>query len=406
MDPLFLLRKIFKVGDEKGAILVAGLLVVLILTVLSLAAMMNTGAELRIAANDRSGKEAFYAAEAGVEDARSRLQTSSSLSPIYDRQPNNPYWTAFIGTEQKSRQKGYDRANSSHHRYDKLNYTNLDYVVTITHKLDSSKRILRWGDSNSDGQLEENTVTGNNIYVVTSEGHTPPGAVKPVRIECAKLPPIMTPAAFYTKDSTTIQGTSTQVSGINGCGTSNVPGIVTMATVQKNGNPGITGFPVPMVERSPTDINVQGLINQLKKYHNYSYQVNSGSPPAQHWGSPTPGPTHQSPTSCNARNIVYINTHNTYVRLTGGSSGCGLLLVEGDLAVHGGFQWYGVILVTGSVTFTGGGGKNVTGAILAGGPAAIDLMGGDANIVYCSQAVQEPTDNLALVTLRWAKLLG
>ena len=114
--------KFLKPGDEKGAVLVAGLLVMLLLTVLSLAGMMNTGTELRISANDRSAKEAFYAAEAGVEDARSRLQTSSSLFPIYDHQPNNPYWTAFVGTEQKAQQKGYDSGNSNHYRYDKLKY--------------------------------------------------------------------------------------------------------------------------------------------------------------------------------------------------------------------------------------------------------------------------------------------
>lgn len=74
----------------------------------------------------------------------------------------------------------------------------MDYVVTLTHKLDASNHILKWGDSNSDGLPEENITTGNNIYVITSVGYTSTGAVKPVRIECAKLPPIMTPAAFYT----------------------------------------------------------------------------------------------------------------------------------------------------------------------------------------------------------------
>jgi len=179
-----------------------------------------------------------------------------------------------------------------------------------------------------------------------------------------------------------------------------------MATVQQNGNPEITGSPVPMVQNSPMDIDVQSMVNNLKKYQNYSYDVTSASFSGMNWGSPNPGATQQSPSSCSANNVVYFNTHDTYVRLQGGSSGCGLLLVDGDLAVHGGFEWYGVILTTGSVTFTGGGGKNVTGAILAGGTAAVDLVGGDANIIYCSTAIKEPTDNLPLVTLRWAEIFG
>jgi len=81
-------------------------------------------------------------------------------------------------------------------------------------------------------------------------------------------------------------------------------------------------------------------------------------------------------------------------------------MVEGDLAVHGGFSWYGVVLVTGSITFTGGGGKNVTGAMLAGGTVSADLVGGDANIVYCSGAVNNQTQYVPLITLRWVELFS
>jgi Tfp pilus assembly protein PilX len=406
MNRLLILRKIIRADDQKGVVLVAGLLVVLILTILSLAGMMNTGTELRISANDRSAKEAFYAGEAGVEDARSRLLTSASPSPIPDNQPNHVSWTSFVGTQQRAQQKGYDSSSCSIFRYDKVNSTTLDYVVTLTHKLDASNHILKWGDSNGDGLPEENTTTGNNIYVITSEGYTSTGAVKPMRIECTKPPGVPAPAALYTKESTTIMGTSTNLIGMDGCGTSSVPGIVTRSTVNQNGHPSITGSPVPMVQNSTMNMDVQALVNSFKNKANYSYNVNSGSPPVQNWGTPVPGATQQSPSSCSARNIVYINTNNTYVRLTGGASGCGILLVDGDLDVHGGFQWYGVVLVTGSLTFTGGGGKNVTGAMLAGGTGAVDVVGGDANIIYCSQAVQATTDNLPMITLRWVEIFG
>jgi hypothetical protein len=314
----------------------------------------------------------------------------------------------LVGTQQRAQQKGYDSSNSSHFRYDRVNSTTLDYVVTLTHKLNASNQILRWGDSNGDGLPEENITTGNNIYVITSEGYTSTGAVKPVRIECTKPPPVPAPAALYTKEQTTIMGTSTNVIGMDGCGTSSVPGIVTKSTVNENGNPTITGSPVPMIQNSTMNLDVQALVNSFKNKANYSYNVNGGSPPVQNWGSPTPAADQQSPSSCSAQNIVYINTNSTYVQLTGGASGCGILLVDGDLDVHGGFQWYGVILVTGSLTFSGGGQetKNVTGAILAAGTTAVDVVGGNANIVYCGQAVQAPTDNLPMITLRWAEIFG
>ena len=99
--------------------------------------------------------------------------------------------------------------------------------------------------------------------------------------------------------------------------------------------------------------------------------------------------------------MVYYQTQDTYVSLTGGGSGCGTLLVEGDLNIHGGFTWYGPILVTGSVTMTGGGNKNVTGAILAGSSADADLVGGNASIVYCSQAITNQTLSQPLMILTW-----
>ena len=79
--------------------------------------------------------------------------------------------------------------------------------------------------------------------------------------------------------------------------------------------------------------------------------------------------------------------------------------MDGDLDINGGFQWYGIVLVTGSVVFHGGGEKNVTGGILAGGSVSADVVGGNASIVYCSQAGNQ-TLYLPLITLRWAELFS
>jgi len=370
-----------------------------------MAAMMNTATELKISANDRLAKQTFYVAEAGLEDARSRLQVGASAFPIYDNHSTNAGWTAFIGTLEKANGKGYQSTNGLHAYYERLD-SSLNYVVTISHKTDPSGNILRWGDSNYDGIPEENTSTGENIYVITSEGYTSDGASKSIRIEATKVPPATAPAALYTKADTTIQGTSTYVLGMDHCGTSHVPGIITMDYVSQNGNPTITGWPNAIIERSPMNIDVKAMIDSFKRKPTHYYNVNSATLTAMDWGTPTPGATQQDASSCSTHNIVYFNTNSTYVKLTGNSHGCGILLVEGDLAVHGGFQWYGLVLVTGSITFTGGGGKNVSGAMLAGSTVSADLVGGDANIVYCSQAVKNQTDHMPLITLRWLEMFS
>ncbi len=389
--------------NQTGTALVIAILMTLVLTLLSLAAMMSTATELRIASNDYSAKQVFYEAEAGLEDARSRLQATGSLSPITDNFPSDSGWRAFVGAEARATEKGFQSGSSNHLRVNPLG-TSMDYVVTIRHKVDGSSNILRWGDTNGDGIPEENALAGEPIYLISAEGRTPTGAEKTVNIEAVRVPVVTAPGALYTKASTTLQGTSTHVLGMDHCGTNNVPGVVTKATVSQNGNPTVTGSPAPIIENSPQDIDIQYMVNKLKKNANLSYNLNSQTLTGMNWGTPTPGATQQDASSCSQHNLVYFNTSSTYVKLSGGTTGCGILLVDGDLIVNGGFQWYGVILVTSSVTFLGGGGKNVTGGILAGGMVSADLIGGDANIVYCSQGIRNQTEYLPLLTLRWAEL--
>ncbi len=359
----------------------------------------ETAIELGFASQNRSHKETLYVAEAGLQEARSRLQTGASGSPIHDSNPSNPGWMAFIGSAARTIEKGYQPHNSNHFRYERLNPT-LEYVVTVNHKIDGSGKILKWGDKNNDGRPEENTAVGESIYVITSQGYSSNGASKSLCVEAAKLPPMKAAAALYTKADATLQGASTYVQGLDPCGAHPVPGVLSMEGVRLNGFPAITGSPSPTVEHSPVNIDVQYLVNQFKRRANYQYHVDSATLPGMDWGSPIPGATQGEPSDCSFRNIVYFNTNSTYVRLSGGSHGCGTLVVEGDLSIYGGFQWYGVILVTGSIVFTGGSGKNVTGAIMAGGMVSADPMGGGTNINFCSRAVHDQTIYLPLVTLR------
>jgi len=403
MKKLISFVKSFCNKNEKGSVLVTGLLLLLVLTILGMAAMMTAGMELKIARNDRSAKQVFYIAEAGLEDARSRMQTAVSSSPIYDPSPTSTSWTAFVGKDTSAVAKGYQSSNPNHVLYNPLN-SSIDYVVTVTHKLDPSGNILRWGDTNGDGVLEENTSMGENIYVITSEGRTPSGAEKAVKIEGVRVPSITVPAALYTEANTNIQGNSTYITGTDQCSGADVPGVLTRATVSQIGHPVIEGSP-PIIENSSLNMGISTLVSQLSPSAKYSYPVNSATLTGMNWGSPVAGPTPQNASSCSERNVVYFETSSTYVKLAGQSSGCGILLVNGDLNINGGFHWYGVIIVTGSVVFSGGGEKNVTGGILAGGSVSADMVGGDASIVYCSQACNQ-TNYLPLITLRWVELFS
>jgi hypothetical protein len=88
------------------------------------------------------------------------------------------------------------------------------------------------------------------------------------------------------------------------------------------------------------------------------------------------------------------------IDLTNHPNGAGVLIVDGDLTVHGGMNFYGLILVRGVVTFVGGGSgqdANIFGSVVSGNGGVTDnTLGGSVNIQYdrCAlmnnQIVQPP----------------
>ncbi len=64
--------------DEKGMVLVVGLLLVAVLMLLGTTAVMTSTTDIKISTNYKTGNQAFYAAEAGVEEARARMKADAN----------------------------------------------------------------------------------------------------------------------------------------------------------------------------------------------------------------------------------------------------------------------------------------------------------------------------------------
>jgi Tfp pilus assembly protein PilX len=400
-------KNIFR--NEKGMVLVVGLLIIMVLTLLITTAVMTTTTDLKITGNYKTSEMAFYAAEAGIEEARARLRynylpddggLTSRIKEANDTERQSPSWSKTIS------------ATGTHRSIQSA----LSYEVTIEHQKNTSGAVLYWRDFNNDGLNERSTAFINefktpNIYKVTSTGYAS-GAQKTITVEMTRLPPITAPAALYVEAVTTIQGTSTNVIGVDQCGGASLPGVVTTlaeTTVKKNGNPNVCGVTQACTLADPWDVvglgtnmDIEALVADWKTSANskYTYAADR-TDTGMAWGTPTLGATLQDPSTCSASNIVYYNMNGNTIKLSGGSSGCGILLVDGDLDINGGFNWNGMVIVAGSITYTGGGDKNVTGAVLAGGSLDADLVGGNANIVYCSSAINNLTANRPLKKLSW-----
>ena len=179
--------------------------------------------------------------------------------------------------------------------------------------------------------------------------------------------PITVPAALYVEASTKIQGDSTHIIGTDSCGADNKPGI---ATTKPDTEP-ITFTPPSLlgtnvigtqdnVSYSNTNMYVQSVVDSFKGSADFTHTVSNATHTGMNWGTPIPGMTQQDPSFCSCNNIVYYDTQGTDIKLSGGTSGCGILLVDGDLNMNGDFSWHGIVIVTGSVIFLGGGDRQKT----------------------------------------------
>jgi hypothetical protein len=157
--------------------------------------------------------------------------------------------------------------------------------------------------------------------------------------------------------------------------------------VDVSGGPTISG--TPNIQYSGQNLDLQGAINYLKNDANFKYNYTDNVTLAgNYWGTPTYVDTVTPLTYPGNMNIVYFNMQGTKtIKLSGGTTGAGILIVDGNLELNGGFTWYGIVIVRGALDYTGGGEKNITGGVVAGETATIEIdVAGNAGILYCSCA--------------------
>jgi hypothetical protein len=318
-----------------------------VLTLLGTAAIVTGIIDTKIGGNYKTSAQAFYAAEAGLEEARARLH-AHTVTDYIDTSTTAPPWKAYIASgiypQETARQKavalGY---NATDHALYYSRQPTLDYTVVIEPVASAPDRLR-----------------------ITSHG-TMSNARQRLQMVAMKPPAFAVPAALYVETQTYIQGMTTDITGLDRCGNDNKPSVLTTLppTVLPANLPAVWQLESPMIMGNPdivyngTNLDIQALINMFKEFANFSYTVNhhthtpSTTPgPGDGWGLPTLGTTPQDPSTCDAYNVVHYDTGGTSIKLNNGVSGCGILLVEGNLELHRGFSWYGLILVTGNAVFT------------------------------------------------------
>jgi hypothetical protein len=391
-------EKMMLLKEENGVALILALLLLVVLTFIGISSVNTTTYDLLISGNKRVSEQTFYVGEAGFNEFMGRFREGAT-GEIIDTNQSSPDWRLFLAKNtERAKEIGYDSANPNHFFNQSLQ-TELDFGVEIKHKVDLSNKVVTKG--------------GLPIYIVKSHGFTIEGGNKVIEVEIIKRPNLDPPAAVYSKAPVNLKGSSTYIQGNDQCpvsGTYNKPGIITTtSTITESGSPTIDGSPRTETNSSK-NLNLSEMVDYLKDYANFNYGYNDNETLTGYsdsWGTPTSDGTEKPLGYTGSMNIVYFNmSGGNTVKFAGGSHGAGILLVNGNLEINGGFSWYGDIIVTGGLKFTGGGEKNITGGVFAGDSADFEIdMGGNIGILYCSGVVKKLKDTVPpLKMTRWREI--
>ncbi|MBN2184212.1 MAG: pilus assembly PilX N-terminal domain-containing protein [Candidatus Krumholzibacteriota bacterium] len=384
-------------------------------------AMVST-MNLRIAGNQRTTAQAFFVAEAGMNEAIHRLSLSNPSivtvdgwtgnAAIGDSSPYDPNWKARIyltspATAPASAGSVYSTGTLQSSSSQYLHYSNssgTDDVLTIEHK---------WVDRNSDGVRDadeivrfdpmrfppENFTSGFPVEIITVTGQAA-GGRRVVEAEVVKKTMVArTLGALYVDRAVRLTGNSGfcgynhSISippgtkpGATGQGyhllSGNLPGVTSTGNqVKTQGSVDVTGYPAP-IDNSPTNpfyslSEVLGISDA---------ELNSILADADNVAITNP-----------LNGITYIiGNANIATNLTGE----GLLYVTGDLKAAGSFTYYGLIYVEGDVKFSGT--PWILGSMIVRGTSDFNFSSGNAAVLYSQEAISQAlASTMPVIMLSW-----
>ncbi|OGQ97606.1 MAG: hypothetical protein A2521_10530 [Deltaproteobacteria bacterium RIFOXYD12_FULL_57_12] len=415
---------------NRGSLLNTVILVLVSLCVIGVILARLATTDVRIATNDKASNTALVHANAGTDEARARLYKDAAFS-VPESSYSSTTWRAYIADSTDPDSvvlAAFPSFVSGTHLRVARAQNELVYLVEVRHKVDASNVVVRYGDISTppDYEPEENTTKGKPVEVITSVA-TYGGAKRKVEIEARSLPIFFeVPGALYVGGTLQNNGTSQVVTGGATAGCPAVKDIVSTqsANLTCTGNSGTAGqdcsrgtgqnkvsYPKndalgsdgcggaeawsactsnpPQLQTNATPYRVADVVSEyatvtekvtLVEGAGGKYQGFAGG--KYTWGTqPDCQVTYFMGTDAN-------QTLNTIATLDiTGLSGCGVLVIDGDLIVGGNISWDGVIIVNGNITFSGGGNQQINGAVLASGNV---LMSGTPDIIYDCKFIKNP----------------
>jgi len=423
---------------EAGNALVVALLVLFLLTSLGVSYVAVTKGDKQVAGNQLVSSQAFSNAEAGISEVLARMSDPNVLPPVIYIGSNIgfPSWTAegpgnyhagwgrYVVTDpgnsgldpqySSTTSDGLDNDGdgavdeSSEHYAETGSRQNsvvglsvsdrLDYPwIKVRYKLNGANQIVYFGDhdNNPTTPPQENLVRGIPKIIITSAGRRGTGQ-KLVTVEAVKWPLPPVPGSVYTEGPLTFNGAAFFVDGrdhdytapydtipgatpVSGVSTTNDPSTIEANLNGPQADNVVGSGGTPSVNSAPVNLDLQAMADAWTEQANIVLNGDQTNPNTSTWGSATSSPI----------DLKIVRIHGD-LHVSGSASGAGVLIIDNDMVLSGQFTWFGVVLVLGNVSVTGGGAtKQIVGALMVQGDIAGSNVNGNIKTLYSSAMINQ-----------------
>ena len=367
---------------QEGIILIAALVLLAALTLIGVTAYFASSTDVKVGGNYRTNQTALQVAMAGAEKARETLRAANAASS-----------NSANFSEELAAQVG---ANGVLNGYTS---STDDSPIATSSSLVSGYTYNAYL-TNDSAEGSSNTTDSNGKVVITSVA-TGPNNAKAIVITTVQIYSFSnnSPAVLYSKDNTTLNGSSITISGndAGSCGGSNLSAVYVYSdpstnnthTLTQNGNQSLSGNPPTQVGN--TNLDLQSYIDGLKGAATVTLTADQSE---GSYGSSSSYVTVYSDATQQADGELRLNNVTGY----------GILLVKGNLQLAGNINWNGIIIATGVITTSGGGSnaKNIQGQIYSGSSALGDTtVSGSVTIGYDSCQVKKALSSAPLKVVNW-----
>jgi len=443
---------------EAGIALLIALLVIVLLSAFAFSMVALTTSQLQLGKTIQTQTQVYYAALAGLEEARGRLDSAApdALSgnslptavnqvaylvngamqdPVQPTNPASPYYDieyarefsggltgASVLTPVSSDQPGAGTVSAIPYKWVRITLKT-EYSsgqdVDQDGMLDNSAPVY-W-----DGAHQNVTGTGVPVYKLTALAVDASGIRQMAQAEVAgRVSSYSALAGLATGGAATLTGLagrkgSTPNLVVDGndtvnttpCGTAGVPGLVTVGTASIS-SATVNGIPAPVQQVISLPSSPAAFINSLRGgvtpiLNADPTHVSLVSGETGYVGTDVVLGTQPSGTTPAQPAVVYSDKPLT---ISGANStGDGILLVSGNLSITGGFNYRGLIVVDGTVTLASNstGSIEIEGSVISSGNLSADSTQSSSNalgVLYDSCAVADGFQSLPKTVLAFRLL--